>query len=190
MAKLKTQKTTASALDPQDQFIISDVTYQIGGPKKDSIGLVVDLLEIPETLEFEGQEMIRKPSFHVTLLPAGNLAERYGINMPNLFQTWLKEFQDYIRQRPLRFLRWKNEFRSAEQNDLKTIVAMCEVENLHELFIVLNQKYGVNMETPPTHVTLYTLNGGPGIFLIVQSDLQALTQPIINPEILQVLWQS
>ena len=58
---------------------------------------------------------------------------------------------------------------------------MCKISNLNEFFEILNRKYGLDIEYPPTHVTLYTLESKPGIFLTDASDIKNLTKPISNP---------
>ena len=45
----------------------------------------------------------------------------------------------------------------------------------------MNKKYELNIEYPPTHVTLYKLPGKLGIFLTDKSDIKNLTRPIQNP---------
>jgi len=154
--------------------------YQIGGPNNDSIGLVVQINSLPEELAIDGYHLVRKPNFHVTLLPVGNLVSRYKINIPNAFDTVLQHFKKFLDQYPIRLDNFTNEFRLASQNDLRTIVAMCTIENVGHFYDSLNSKFGLNLEVPPTHVTLYTLNGGPGIFLIDSTDIKQLTKKIEN----------
>jgi hypothetical protein len=58
---------------------------------------------------------------------------------------------------------------------------MCKISNLSEFFESINKKYGLSIEYPPTHVTLYVLPSKMGIFLTDSNDIQKLTEPIINP---------
>ena len=67
------------------------------------------------------------------------------------------------------------------QDDLRSVVVMCEISNLNNFFDSVNRKYGLAIEYPPTHVTLYTLESKPGIFLTDSSDIKNLTKTIENP---------
>lgn len=164
-----------------NEFTIGNVTYQIGGPNYDSIGLPIRLNNLPAELTIDGYRMVRKKAFHVTLVPVGNIAQRHEINDPNLLEELLKDFQQFVAQHPIRFLRLTNEFRFVTQNNRRTIVGMCEVENLDKFYATINLQYNFIFEVPPTHVTLYTLYGGPGIFLIDHMDIESLTKVIDNP---------
>ena len=46
---------------------------------------------------------------------------------------------------------------------------------------MLNQTYGLNLEYPPTHVTLYTLQPNFGIFLTDSTDIARRTKIVPNP---------
>jgi hypothetical protein len=57
----------------------------------------------------------------------------------------------------------------------------CNVSNLDKFFELINKKYGLNIEYPPAHVTLYTLKDKLGIFLTDNDDIKKLTKLIPNP---------
>lgn len=132
--------------------------------------------------------MIRKPELHVTLVPVGKIVDKHSMMNPNMFVEVLAMFKEFVTSRPICVVSYKNEFRFVEHNDRKTIVTMCDLENLKEFFELLNQKYSTGIELPPTHITLYTLNGGLGIFLIDQLDIANLTKLVTIPELQGVQW--
>ncbi len=99
-------------------------------------------------------------------------------------------FKEYVAVTPISVVKYINEFRFVEKDDRKTIVVMCKVNHLEEFITSMNTKYSLNIEVPPTHVTLYTLNSGPGIFLTDQSDIINLTKQVTIPVLQGELWQN
>ena len=93
----------------------------------------------------------------------------------------INDFSEFIKTNSVELIRYNNEFKFVEENDLKSVVATCEVLNINKFYDLINSKYALNLEYPPTHVTLYTLENGIGIYLINSADIKSLTKPIDNP---------
>jgi len=48
------------------KYICGSNKYELGGPKKDTIGLPVSISGIPPKIDIEGYELSLKSSFHIT----------------------------------------------------------------------------------------------------------------------------
>ena len=165
------------------KFICESKKYIIGGPKEDSIGLLVPVDNLPEKINVEGHELIRRSYFHVTLVAIGRIADKYNVNIPDFVNKVISDFCDFVKDSKINFIRFRNEFRFTIEDEKRSVVAMCDVSNLNKFFILINKKYGLNIEYPPTHVTLYTLQPDVGIFVTNSEDIEKLTKQISNPNL-------
>ncbi|MBI2003426.1 MAG: hypothetical protein HYS78_00375 [Parcubacteria group bacterium] len=161
--------------------ICENEKYQLGGPQEDVIGLSVSMSGLPEKIEVEGQTLFLKTSFHVSLVCIGKVIEKHNISTPGFINKVVDDFCEFTRTDSINFFRYRNEFRFASQNDRCSVIAMCDVSNLDRFFQIINQKYGLKIEYPPTHVTIYTLQPDKGIFITDSKDIKKLTKPIIIP---------
>jgi len=144
------------------------------------IGLPVKPENLPGTLVVEGSTLFLKPTFHVSLVCTGKIIEKHNVSIPYFQNKVIEDFCEFTKTNNIQVLEY-NDFKFVVENDLKTIVVMCKLSNLDKFFVILNEKYGLNIEYPPTHVTLYTLEGKAGIFLTDRNDIKNLTKPIQNP---------
>jgi len=55
------------------------------------------------------------------------------------------------------------------------------------VFCTLCQEFGVNLEYPPTHITIFTLQKDKGIFLVSKDDIQKMAKPIEADELYGVI---
>ncbi len=165
------------------QFICDGTKYELAGPNDDVIGLPITISDLPETVVVEGVELMRRPAFHVSLVCPGKLAERHEIPPQDFVQSVVSDFCEFVATSDISFGQFTGELRFVESEDRKTLVGMCDITGLNEFFKVLSSKHGIDFEYPPTHVTLYTLGGGPGIFLTSDSDIQTLTKVVSVPEV-------
>ena len=109
------------------------------------------------------------------------MVKKHNISIPNFRDSVLRDFCDFIATNDINLLDYLNDFKYVEEGSLKTTIVMCEVSNLDKFFGILNEKYGLKLEYPPTHVTLYAHDGKTGIFLTDSSDIRNLTKPVENP---------
>jgi hypothetical protein len=144
-----------------------------------TIGLPVAVSDLPK--EIEGYKLLAKTEFHVSLVYVGRIADRYGITDSNFERKVIDDFCAYTAENKVEFARFTGEFRFVDKEDRKTVVAMCEILNLTRFIELLNTKYSLTLEYPPTHVTLYTLQLNVGVFLIDSEDLQKSTKIIPAP---------
>ncbi len=159
-------------------FICDGSKYTISGTN--TIGLPVLLQDLPSEIEVEGNKLLLKSTFHVSLVCINQIIKKYNVLIPNFRDSVLNDFCDFIKTNSVELLNYSGEFRFSFKNDLKTVIAMCEVLNLNKFFELINQKYGLNIEYPPTHVTLYSLDAKSGVFLIDVADLKDFTKIIPN----------
>ena len=163
------------------KFICASEKYEVGGQKEDVIALPVSLSGLPSTIEVEGYTLFLKTSFHVSLVCIGKIAEKNGIQDSKFVNKVVADFCDFIKHTSIEFQSYKNEFRFATQAKERSVVVMCNISNLDRFFDYVHLKYGLSVEYPPTHVTLYTLQPGIGIFLTDSEDIESITKLIPEP---------
>ncbi len=145
-----------------------------------TIALPVFLENLPSELVVEGNKLLLKSYFHVSLVCINEIIKKHGVTNPDFKDLVLKDFCEFIKSEDIKVLNY-GEFRYSEKNDLKTIIVECEVSSLPKFFEILNENYKLNIEYPPTHITLYSLDGKSGIFTTDSEDLKNLTKLIPNP---------
>lgn len=148
----------------------------------ETIALPVSFENLPQEIEAEGYTFILKSSFHVSLVCIGKIIEKHNITIPDFENSVIKDFCEFIQNNNVSLERYTNEFRFVQSGDKKSIIAMCEISNLDKFFELINKRYGANIEMPPTHATLYTLQPNVGIFVTNSEDLQKLTKMIKLPQ--------
>lgn len=155
--------------------------YHLGGSKEDTIGLPVSLAGLPEKIEVGGYTLLLRTSFHVSLVCIGKIIERHNISTPDFLNKVVENFCSFVKENPVDLLGYRDEFRFVVENERRSVVVMCDISNLDKFSEYMNRKYGLTVEYPPTHVTLYTLQPDKGIFLTDSEDIQRLTKIIPNP---------
>ena len=118
--------------------------------------------------------------FNISLVCINEIIKKHNVLDSSFRDSVLQDFCEFVEKNDVSLLNFNEEFKFAEENDLKTIIILCRVSNLEKFFETINKKYGLNIEYPPTHVTLYSIDGR-GIFLTDTSDIKNLTKPIPNP---------
>ena len=159
--------------------LICENKYQFNDKNK-VIGLPVKLENLPARLIIESNSLVLKTSFHVSLVCIGKIIEKYNVATPDFENEVMNNFCEFTKENEVKVLEY-NDFKFVEENDLKSMVVMCKVSNLDKFFEIINKKYGLNIEYPPTHITLYTLPEKLAIFLTNTEDIRNLTKPIPNP---------
>jgi hypothetical protein len=163
------------------KFICGGEKYEVGGLKEDTIGLPVSFSELPVKIQVEGCELFLKDSFHISLVCIGKIIEKNQLTIPDFVNKVIADFCDFTNKINIELDQYRDEFRFVSENDRKSVVAMCDIKNLDKFFDFLNQKYNLNLEYPPTHATLYTLQPNLGIFLTDTDDIKRLTKRIEAP---------
>ncbi len=138
------------------------------------IATSVEIENLPKKLTLNNRTFLIKSSFHVSLVCVKNIVLRLGEDFE---QKIINLFCDFTSKNKISFIDYKEEIRYAvdKKTGRETIIIMCDVSNLKKFFGALNKKFGLNTETPPTHVTLYTLQQDKGIGLNNISDIKDKT---------------
>ena len=164
-----------------EEFISQNSNCRVGGSKNDVIYLPVTISGLPKTIEIKGNILYLKNEFHVSLVCVNVIQEKYNFNITDFLNKVVSDFSEFIKNNNIELLHFNNDFKFAEENDLKSVIVTCEVLNINKFYDFINSKYGLNLEYPPTHVTLYALENGIGIYLVNSNDIKSLTAPIENP---------
>ncbi len=148
-----------------------------------TICLSVSFSEMPDQVIFEGKTFVLNSFLHISLVCVGKIIEKYNISIQDFENKIINDFCEFSKNNEIKSVEYTNDFKfvTKKEKDKETIVVMCNVPNLNKFFDLMNKKYEMNVEYPPTHVTLYTLPGKLGIFLIDNNDIKNLTRPIQNP---------
>lgn len=149
------------------------------------IATSVKIEGLPKVLEINSKTLSLKSSFHVSFVCVKNIVSKYGEDSE---QKVIDLFCDFVSRSKISFINYREEIRYAvdKKTGRETLIVMCDVSNIKEFFEALNKEFGFNIETPPTHVTLYVLQQDKGIGLNNSSDIEDKTSIVtgqILPEI-------
>jgi hypothetical protein len=61
------------------------------------------------------------------------------------------------------FIKYRNEFRLVQRGERISVIVMCDISNIDEFFKLMKKEFGIESDTQPTHVTIYTLQPNMGI---------------------------
>lgn len=129
-------------------------------------------------IEALGEEWELKREFHVTAVDAQWIADRLRIPVP---AAW-DEVEGALEGRRAGPVRVTGELRTALEGDERTIVAMCGVDGLRDLYEELSGRLGEPLAVPPTHITLYTRPGGAAIGIHDEAELHGLSRALTADE--------
>lgn len=156
-----------------NQYICNSSKYIFS---HETIALPVFLDDLPKGIIAEEVSFTLKSKFHISLVPIGKILEKQNIDPSFFKEAVLADFCEYIKKALIEFIDFSNEYRFAWENNLRSLVVMCKVSNLDGFFELINKKYGLNIETPPTHITIYTSEPEVGIFLTNSKDIKQMTK--------------
>lgn len=146
--------------------------------------IVKHLADLPAQIEVDGKTLFKKNELHVSLMALKHLVPLINIGTNNVSEDDLiKDFLKYQSTSDLSHFQPTNIFRYAKRDERESVVAMVDVPNLEGLFEMLRIKYGVDIPTQPTHITLYTLQPEIGIGILSQSELGRDSKQIDLPNL-------
>lgn len=132
---------------------------------------------LPERVELNGIPLVKKSSFHVSLVCVKEIVLQYEAaghkDDTEFAQAILERFSRYVTKHPITFLGFRDEFRHVVRGEDESIIVVCDVSNLTQFFDELNTEYGLQIPYQPTHVTLYTLKPNVGIGISSQTNMQS-----------------
>lgn len=168
------------------EFICGGKEYEayIQNDEYTTIGIPVNLLNLPEEINVQGLTLYLPNPFHVSLFYMKRSIDRYNISIPDFTSKILDDFCEFTKNNKIKITSFKNnEYRLVSRDGVwKTVVVMCEVSNLNKFFDFVNNKYDLKIKHPTPHVTLYnTRKREHGMYLMDSDDIANFTTPIENP---------
>lgn len=151
----------------------NDITYNKG-----YIALWCKDYDLPKTFEVDSETFLKKDHFHVSLLCVKNILEI----KPDIEAEIIQHFCDFSKYNELTFEGFTKDFRLAESDERKSVVALCKVSNLHIFAEYLTEMIGVKVVPQPAHVTIYTLQSNAGIGLNSSEEMEEKSKLIEVPE--------
>ncbi len=130
----------------------------------------LDVSTLPKQVLVEGENLSLKSSFHTSLVCVKDILAQNSIE--GLEQKIIDLFCKFVSENEVSFAGFKNEFRFAQLDERKSVVALCSVSNLEIFFKTLNLDLHMQVPLQPTHVTLYTLQPDAGIGLNNDQELR------------------
>ncbi len=146
---------------------------------KGYLGLILpekQFLALPPSIEIDGEILLKKMEFHVTLMcvreVSARLSETTGASAEHIEIKLLEIFLECSARYPVVMGKFLNEFRLVRKDDRTTIVIRCEVSNIEPFFSECEKFYKSIIDRQPTHLTLYTktLNAGIGIHTVASME--------------------
>ena len=147
------------------------------------IFLPVSFTGLPGKITIAGCTLVLKTKFHISLVCIGKIIEKHNISIPDFQEKIVADFCEFTKHHSIDLIRYRDEFRFVTRDEDRTVVVMCEVSNLNTFFDLLNKKYALKLEHPPTHVTLYTMKPNGFISLTDPHDIEQKTKIVQVPEI-------
>ena len=134
--------------------------------------------KLPDTISVNGGRLFKKDHFHVSLLCIKNILKIKS----DIEAEVLQHFCDFLKKNEIKFQGFTGEFRLAQNNGRKSVVALCSISNLHSFTDYLSKKIDIKIAYQPSHVTIYTLQPNMGIVLNSPKEMQEKSNPIDIPE--------
>lgn len=130
---------------------------------------------LPETLEVKGKKFLKKKEFHVTVINVPGTAKRLSLKHPgkDLELELQKLLKEYVEEHSIRFLKFTGDLRLAISPEFRSIAALSEMEGVEGYFDLIRAKYGLDIPTQPTHVSIYTLEGGPAVGIDTKEEMES-----------------
>ena len=163
------------------KYICHSDTYYT---KQDSIAMAVSFSNLPEEIVVEDTHYFVKSEFHITLVPVGKIIEKNHITIENFKEKVIADFCEFVALNPVNLLGYSTNYRLATDKALSSIVVMCVVSNLDGFYTVLNEKYGLNLETHPTYITVYDSHRNIDVMIADFDDIQQKSRNITVPELM------
>lgn len=135
---------------------------------------------LPERITVEGDELVMKDEFHISLLGIKRIAPMIRPdNEDEGRRELLDKFNQIVKDVPLNKYEILPELRVVQRGDRKTLVVMAKVPGIEELFDRLRSTYpNIDIPTQQTHITLYTLPESMAIGLISAEDVEKLSHKV------------
>ncbi|HSX42042.1 MAG TPA: hypothetical protein VLE93_01690 [Candidatus Saccharimonadales bacterium] len=145
-----------------------------------------ELGSVAPSLEIDGETLLPKDRFHMSIFCvkkyAPLIAQQTGESEAEVEEQILEEAKRLIETKRVTVKGLREEFRLAEEDEKKTVVVMCDANGLEEFFEGMRKTFSIDIPLQPTHLTLYTRDGGVGIGLTGNEDVEKLTRLLTTEE--------
>lgn len=147
----------------------------------------IQLQGLPEAIEVDGERLLRKSEFHISLACLKRLAPLVNPDDPSAVEAEMVElFEDFILTEPLDDFELLPEFRYVERDERAAVVVMVYVPGLLGYFDVLRERFGTELPDQPTHISLYTRQPDAGISISSATDLANDTRVVKVPALAKI----
>ncbi|MDP3993194.1 MAG: hypothetical protein Q8Q05_03245 [bacterium] len=155
------------------------------------VGLKLPILQISPEIEIDGEKLVAKPEFHMSILSvkkyAPILAEKRDISLEEAEEEILRESSRLLTEKPISVSEFMDELRVAEEREKKTVIIMCKTNGTEDFFVGMRKTLGIEIPTQPFHVTLYTRPNGLGIGLTSDQEVVDQTRLLAGDEQTQIM---
>lgn len=147
-----------------------------------SVLVPLPFLDLPAELRLLDRDWQRKRELHVTAAHTPSIAERIrgplGLGPGAAEDAVWAALRDATHSHAVGHIVVSDDYRHVRREADRTLIVLCEVDGLDELYCHLEARLGAEIEPPPAHVTLYTRPGGEGIGLHTRDELERDTSPL------------
>lgn len=144
----------------------------------------IELENAPDKTTVNGNELLKKSEFHVSIMAIKNLAPLLDPdNVGQASELLKQDFLDFTSTNDLTSFTLTGEYRLVTRDERVTVVAMVDLKGVEGLFQYLRQKHNIDFPTQPTHITLYTLQPEAGIGILSQEQLETDSILVRVPEL-------
>ena len=130
--------------------------------------------DFPESVEWASNTFKKKSEFHSTICKGEEVFTTASLEQQTGEPKLLALFNSLVEQAPILLESFLDDFRFAQEEEKKSIVVRCKLSNLGTFFDELNATFKINIPMQPAHVTLYTLEGKPGIHINSDEKMESL----------------
>lgn len=152
--------------------------------ERGSLLVPLPFLDLPCELRLLDAEWRRKGEFHVTAAHTPSIAERIrgplSLAPEEAEDAAWAALRGASRSQAVGDVILADEFHRVRRDGARTLIVLCGVEGLTDLYRHLGERLGTDVESPPAHVTLYTNPGGEGIGLHTREELERDATALAN----------
>jgi len=164
------------------------MSYTLPAPYQYVRGTLIlpyELREMSAELDIDGETLFAKPEqrVHMSIFPIKDWLNHWPEkSVEKAEDDLLKKASEILQNKPVTISRLRDEFRLAKRDGLKTVVMLCDTNNLEEFAAEMGRFLGTEVPTQPAHITIFTRMGGQGIGLWSHEELERLARPLSEEE--------
>ena len=133
-------------------------------------------------IEIKKQKFYSKNNFHISLLYIDKyalvLANAKNISVKKATSEITKISKQFLSQNSIEFKKLSPDIRLVSKDSQSSIIVMVKLLGINKFSKYLTTELGIKVESPSTHVTLFTSKNSTGIGVDDKNDLDNLTTPL------------